>query len=193
MREIKIYDVREGDVARSNGREFRVAGVLTSGHLILHQGEGSFALHGSPSELTVLGVTFWREERKLPGYPGAVVSSGDGHRRAVRARNRGESFALWLTTTDCVPWKTEPELLEWLGPNWQEMTTAPSAREWVPVDAGQVREGDFVRFEWADGDAVEGVVTEDGDEHEVGDLDISVIPAERGQWFKREEQTGERG
>lgn len=127
MREIPVTEVREGDVARSNGKELRVMGGFAPISLIRCAGDDPFEFVWTSRDLAALGVTFWREERKLPDYPGAIVASRDGHRHAVRACDRGVNFAPWLTT-DSDPWKTDPELLEWLGPDWRE-TTTPPARE----------------------------------------------------------------
>ena len=183
MREIKIDDVREGDVARSNGKELRVVGASPTGRLIRCEGGDQYTFRWTHETLAALGVTFWREERALPIYSGAIVASRDRLRFAVRSCAWSEHLAQWLTTDQGHQWRHDPELLEWLGPDWEEMATPP-AREWVPVDFDQIRDGDFARVEWQ-GAAVEGVAAVDG--HEI-EFKLSVIHAKHGKWFKRKEQ-----
>lgn len=139
MREIEFEDVRPGDVARSNGKEMKV----------VENGGGTIGLRLDFTDYgldrftaNALGVSFWREERQLPTYPGAWVESVL-HGGVCTAVLLDDSHYQWLTTDEDDPWKSDAELLEWLGPDWVEKTTPPV--RWVLVDPAEIAVGDYVR------------------------------------------------
>lgn len=178
MREIAFEDVRPGDVARSNGKELKV----------VENGGGGIGLRLDYYWLDrvaadALGVSFWREDRALPTYPGAWVRvdrAGD----AVRSLTDEGDDQPWLTTDPDRPWKSDDQLLEWLGPDWVEESTPPA--RWVPVDPADIEAGDYVRAE-RDGGAREGKVKFGRDGNGcIGIYGVGLCDAERFAWFKRE-------
>lgn len=152
MREIKFEDVRPGDVARSNGKEMTV----------VENGGGTIGLRLDSTDYgldrftaNALGVSFWREERRLPDYPGANVSCR--HKAAVREAR--EIINPWFTndhTGDT--WKSDDELHAWLGPDWVEKTTPPVRL--VPVEPAEIAVGDYVRAELDGRAEIDGLVLE---------------------------------
>lgn len=184
MREIKFEDVKPGDVARSNGKELKVVKNRVDG-LGIRLEDTNYWLDRLTAD--ALGVSFWREDRRLPGYPGAWVwANSVGH--AVRVLTYEEDAQPWLTTDPDRRWKSDEELLEWLGPDWVEESTPPV--RWVPVLPVDIEVGDYVRAETDDdGSAREGEVTD----VDYGGMSIEIkgmghYTVRFYTWFKREEQ-----
>lgn len=185
MYEIAFDDVRPGDVARSNGKELKVREVRPT-VVALHAGEGTGVRWFTPGVAEFLGVSFWREERPLPDYPGAWVRANCVGNAVRNARIKGD-VQPWLTIDPDRPWKSDEELLEWLGPDWGEETKPPA--RWVPVEPAEIAVGDYVRAE-IDGLVLEGRVSVLGgggrtpESIKLADS-ISLAP-EVYTWFKRE-------
>lgn len=93
-------------------------------------------------------MSFWREERPLPDYPGAWVRANYVGNAVRHARVKGDDQP-WLTTASVASWKSDEELLEWLGPDWVEESTPPV--RWVPVEPRDIEVGDYVRCERSGG------------------------------------------
>lgn len=181
MREIPVDEVREGDVARTNGKELAVRYSMPSGMIRFEGPVGSFYM--APDAAVALGVTFHRPVRQLPDYPGALVHTKDN------------SFVLdadgdwWDLDGGCL---VVVNAIHELGDDWRE-ATSPPAPVWVPVDPATLDRNDKVR------------VT---DHHESWAIETQVISVDTGArqvwlhyeevpfdfdeqaWFKREEQTG---
>lgn len=182
MREIEFEDVRPGDVARSNGKEVKVREVRLK-VVALHAGEGTGVRWFTPGVANALGVSFWREDRRLPDYPGAWVRA-KGVGQAVRALTDEGDGEPWFTNEPDWCWRSDAELLEWLGPDWEELSKPPA--RWAPVDPADIEAGDYVRAE-RDGGAREGKVKFGRDGNGViGIYGVGLCDAERFAWFKRE-------
>ena len=182
MKEIKIEDVRAGDVARSNGREFRVAQKTLNGGDIRLTAEAGLGHWVNAHYLDLLGVTFHRPARELPTYPGARI--GAAGKTALRSAGPAPLFRWLASDAAGFAWKSDREVLDWIGHDWQERTEPPA--RWVEVDPEGIETGDFIRFELLGGVAVEGRVDSTP---AVGitflSQDWTFDVGEPGKWFKR--------